>query len=238
MGVQRIPDLLGVPDAVVAAAVVVMAVGAFLGVEMLERFLARRRGESPPPSQPRLRNRVLTGFAATTVVVLAVLALPVAKATVPPKELGTIAPLELARRLVERPRAQHLVDLRDRSACLKKRIPGALCLPAKDPGAKFLADLPDTRELVLYAAADLADLPEAARRFPGRVLGLRGGWEAFRGQVLSPPAPPGKPTPESIAAFRLRSALHGHFTGKRAQAAPLAPIKAIKRRVKKKAGGC
>jgi len=52
MGVVRIDELLGVPMAAVAAAVVAMAVGAFLGGEKLERIFAGKAGE-PAPDSPR-----------------------------------------------------------------------------------------------------------------------------------------------------------------------------------------
>ncbi|HEX2757370.1 MAG TPA: YeeE/YedE thiosulfate transporter family protein, partial [Thermoanaerobaculia bacterium] len=50
MGVVRIDTLLGVPAAVVSAAVVAMAVGAFLGGEKLEAIFAPRAGALVPAS--------------------------------------------------------------------------------------------------------------------------------------------------------------------------------------------
>jgi hypothetical protein len=240
MGVIRLPDLLGVPDAVVAAGVVVMAVAAFLGVEKLERALAKKRGTPVPDDAPRTRNRVLAGFGLTSAAVVATLLLPVARAPeAPPKAFASISPLTLARALVEQPTAQQIVDLRDRVSCEKKRIPGASCLPADDPEGKFFASLPETRKLVLYAEGPLRALPEPAQRFPGQVVVLEGGFEAFRETVLAPPAVPRAPTPEAIAEFKLRSALHGYFTGARVQqAAPAIPVHTAPGGAKKKAGGC
>jgi uncharacterized membrane protein YedE/YeeE len=79
MGVVRLPDLLGAPQAVLAAGVALMAMGMFLGGELLERTFARKRGESGPLFAPAVRNRVFTGVVLGALAGLGIsLALPAA----------------------------------------------------------------------------------------------------------------------------------------------------------------
>ena len=104
MGVVRIDQLLGVPISVVAAAVVAMAVGAFLGAEKLEAIFAPRAGALVPASPARVKARVFSGFAAVAALALVALALPTRGAATPARSPQTIGPLELARELVARRR--------------------------------------------------------------------------------------------------------------------------------------
>ena len=238
LGVVRLDDVLGLPEVVVAAAVLLMAVGAFLGVEVLERALSRRRGEPLPAGNTRVRNRVFASFAVMMAVGLGTLALPRAEPVSPPKPFTSIAPLELARTMVQDPSSVHVFDLRAPAACAAVRVPGAMCLPADDPSGAVLASLAPTRTLVLYADGVLGELPDAARRFPGEVRVLAGGFAAFKADVLTAPVLPPSAAPAQRAAFGLRAALQSHLTGAKAQAAP--PPSAVPTAApgKKKGGGC
>lgn len=238
MGVVRLPDLLGMPQAALAAAVLAMAAGAFVFGEWVERALARRRGEPPPPSRPAIRNRVLGGLAGVTALGLVFAALPRETPTPPDPVVASIDPVALASDLVERPWSLAVVDLRPAADCEAARVPGAACLPSDDP-AGFLANLPPSRTLVLYGESDLDGLPDVASRFPGRVALLRGGFAAFSATILTKPEPPSPATPEALAAFRIRSALHARFTGAKALAPPPpAPARVPAPAAKKKGGGC
>ena len=221
MGVVRLPELLGVPQALLAAGVAVMAMGMFLGGEALEKLFARKRGGGPLLAAVP-RNWVFLGMAFAAVGGIGTLALePPPPAGGPVATSAPIDPLTLARTLVERPDTVRVVDLRAPTACEQRRIPGAMCLPADDLEGKFLAELPGTRHLVLYGATDLPSLPGPASRFPGPVLVLAGGFAAFERAILTAPAAPSPATPEALAQFRLLSALHAKFTG--AAAAPPPP---------------
>ncbi|MBI5503046.1 MAG: YeeE/YedE family protein [Deltaproteobacteria bacterium] len=239
MGVVRLPDLLGVPQALLAAGVAAMAAGMFLGGEALERLVARRHGGGPLLSALP-RNWVFIGIALASLGGIATLARePPAPASAPAPEAVPIDSLTLARTLIESPDSVRVVDVRDPAACAAKRIPGAMCLPADDPGGAFLADLPPTRRLVLYGATDLRSLPAPAARFGGSVLVLAGGFAAFESAILAAPVAPSPVTPEALARFRLLSALHAKFTGASAAPPPppAAPTKARPRGAKK-GGGC
>ncbi len=218
MGVARIDRLLGVPIAVVAAAVVAMAVGAFLGGEKLEAIFAPRAGALVPASPARVKARVFSGFAAVAALALLALALPTGSAATPTRAARTIAPLELARVLVTAPETIWIVDLRPDAAAAKERIPGAMAPPAGDTGAAFAADLIPTRRLVAYGASSAAVLPAGIGRFAGDVYVLEGGFEGWTSAVLTAPVPPVKPTPDLVGRFQMANALHARFTGATAAA--------------------
>jgi rhodanese-related sulfurtransferase len=224
MGVVRVNDLLGVPTAVVAAAVLVMAIGAFVGGEKVERIFAGRAGEPAPASPPRVKARVFGALAAATALALLALALPVRKAAAPEAIARTLEPVELARQLIANPRDFWVVDLRPNAAA-QGRIPGAMSLSSDDPGASQVARLSPTRRLVVYAQSDPAALPPGVRRFAGEITVLRGGYDAWQAAVLTPPLPPESPTPALIADFRLKNALHSRYTGAAAAEPPRIELK-------------
>jgi len=235
----RFPELLNIPHAVLGAGVVVMAVGAFLGGEWMERFMARKNNSEPPDVAPRTRNKVFAVLGALAVLALLTLPLePRSQAEMPAKLIRNVVALDLAQMLLRDPTSLHLVDLRDPAACKRKTIPGAICLPQDGSGAGFIADLPATRKLVLFSQGELAKLPSSAARFEGPVLALVGGFDSFAAAVLSKPTAPENPTVAALDQYRLRHALYGHFTGVRAQAQAITvkPMK-VKRKLKK-GGGC
>jgi len=241
MGVVRLPDLLGVPQAMLAALVLGMAVGAFLLGEWVERVMARKDGTATPPANPRVRNRVFGGLGAAAVAGLALMAVPPAPPPVPQTPVATpVRALELASGIVEDPSAWVLVDLRDPSACESKRIPGALCRPADDAEWTSLLELAGQRTIVLYGEDSLPGVPAALARHQGSLRVLEGGIRAFAREVLEPPALPENPSPEDLRLHRIRAALHAHFTG--ATVAPAAPVTPrpvpIQAPAARKGGGC
>ena len=240
MGTLGFPELTGLPWALLAAGVVAMAVGAFFFAEFVERWTAKREGREAPDQDPvsrRGRNLVFAGFGGVAALALATIAFPPAETEAPAVVVHEVDALELAAELVEQPAGSWVVDLRNPADCAAERIPGALCLAEDDPEATFLADLPATRRLVLYAEGDLAELPETAAAWDGIVVALDGGWKAFDAAVLTAPEPPEDPTPGEVEQFAVAMALHGHYTGVEVERAPPPKPKAVKR-VVKKGGGC
>ncbi len=240
MGAKRFPDLLGIPAGLVAAGVVAMAVGAFLGVEKLEIAVSRRRAEAAPAGSPALRNRALAGFAVAGALALATIAMP--RANDSAAAIRTVAPidaLELARMLIEDPSGSYLVDLRGSEAYARAHIPGAMVLaPQEDPG-EFFAALSGQRRLVVYGDAGSPAVPEGAARFAGEVRVLTGGYEAFARAILQPPIAKPDPTAQDIAQYRLLSALHARFTESEAPSTPAAPVlRRAQAAGAKKGGGC
>ena len=239
MGSVTIAQALDLPFPVLAAGVVLMAVGCFLGAEKLEQIFAKKAGKAAPASNPPVRNRAFAAMGSLAVLGLVTLALPArlpSETATPPARIGAV---ELAQRIVASPQALWILDLRAPGAADTERIPGTMTLPEGTTAATFAATLPATRTLVAYAQGDVPALPEGLRAFPGEVLVLAGGFDAWKATVLATPQPPAEPTPVLIAEFRMKSALNGYFTGAAAAPPPKLVVKAVATSAApKKGGGC
>lgn len=237
MGSVTIAQALRVPFPVLAAGVVAMAVGCFLGAEKLETIFAPKAGKPVPVSQPPVRNRAFAAMGAVAVLGLATLAIPARPVAVAAKPLARIGAVELAQKIVASPQGLWILDLRAPGAA--ERIPGTVTLPEGTTAASFAATLPPTRTLVAYAQGDVAELPDGLRSYPGEVLVLAGGFDSWKGAVLAPPTPPADPTPSLIAEYRMKSALNSYFTGASSAPPPKLVVKAISpSAAPKKGGGC
>jgi len=235
LGVLRFPDLLGMPDSVLAIAVTLMAIGAFIGGEKLERMFS---GSQNGAGYLLVRRRVFTALAVVAVVSLATLAVTKSEPAQSERRYDTISPVEFAQMAIESPNGYYLVDLRVLGEN-SERVPGALAVTADDPEAAFVADLPTTRTLIVYGNGETSALPQSVNGFEGDVLVLEGGYDAFAAAVLTAPELGDDPSPQEIEDYRMRSALHAHFTGASVQSAPPPrPKKQIKRAGSKKEGGC
>jgi hypothetical protein len=239
MGSVTIAQALGLPFPVLAASVVLMAVGCFLGAEKLEQVFAKKAGKEAPASNPPVRNRAFALLGAVAVLGLVTVALPArvpAETATPLARIGAVA---LAEKIVASPQELWILDLRAPGAAAAERIPGTMTLPEGTTAAKLAATLPATRTLVAYAQGDVAVLPEGLRAFPGEVLVLSGGFDAWKGVVLAAPQPPAEPTPALVAEFRMKSSLNGYFTGAAAAPPPKLVVKAVATSAApKKGGGC
>ncbi len=241
MGSVTIAQALGLPFPVLAAGVVLMAVGCFLGAEKLETIFAPKAsktgtGVAARRPQPRLRGdgRPRRRSASSPSRFRRV------RPPSPQKPLAKIGAVELAQKIVAAPQELWILDLRDaKAAPATERIPGTVTLPEGTTAAQLAATLPATRTLVAYAQGDVPALPEGLRAFPGEVLVLAGGFDAWKGAVLAAPQPPAEPTPVLIAEFRMKSALNGYFTGAAAAPPPKLVVKAVATSAApKKGGGC
>ncbi|MBI5443035.1 MAG: YeeE/YedE family protein [Deltaproteobacteria bacterium] len=240
MGSVTIAQALGVPFPVVAAGVVLMAIGCFLGAEKLEAIFAPKFAKTAPVSNPPVRNRAFAVMGTLAALGLVTVALPArtpaAVAETPAARIGAV---ELARRIVASPQDLWILDLRAPDAAGKERIPGTVTLPEGTTPATYAATLPATRTLVAYAQGDVEALPADLRAVPGEVLVLSGGFDAWKATVLAAPQPPAEPTPALIAQFRMKSALNGYFTGAAAAPPPKLVVKAVApSAAPKKGGGC
>ena len=241
MGVVTLPGVLGVPPAVVAAGVVAMAIGAFVGAEKVEAIFCKKTGDPLPPSSAKTRNAVFAGLGATVAVSLVFAFLPRSVPVAAARPVERIGATTLASRLVAAPEGLWLVDLRGEAVAAKDRIPGASALPAGTKGDEFLAQLPPGRTLVLYGQKELAQVPKGAGKFGGPVAVLQGGYEAFQETYLVKPAPPAEATPVLVAEYRMRTALYQRFTGVRSAPEPVqVQIKSTAgaAAAPKKGGGC
>ena len=100
MGSVTIAQALGLPFPVLAAGVVLMAVGCFLGAEKLETIFAPKANKPVPASQPAVRNRAFALMGVLAVVGLVSVALPARQTAVAEKPLARIGAVELAQKIV------------------------------------------------------------------------------------------------------------------------------------------
>lgn len=230
-------DLLGIPAAVLALAIAGVAIGSFLFGEWVERRVAGAEAPESPPQPKRLVFGALAGVGLLAVVTLA---LPTG-AGAKQRTAGTIGVEELARRVFERPWAVRVLDVRGAAACGEVRVPGAECVEPAEVAKLGLEAEPPGRDLVLVGSADLAAPPAGAMAFPGRVLLLAGGFEAWKDWALTPSAPPEPGAPLAAQeAFRLRTGVRAALTGVKPApvAAPAAGGDAPKRKKAGGGGGC
>ena len=212
-------ELLKVPPAALAAAIVAMAIGAFLFGEYVERKV----NKAPAGPAPAPRRWVFAGIAAFGLVGLATLLLPVATAA-RPEPSGRIAPEDLARRVLSEPWKVRVLDLRDVTACAKERVPGAECTPPATLKDLALGDVSPSRDLVVVGEKTLAEPPAEVRAYRGRVLLLEGGFEGWRAWALTPPALPGDGAgPSGLELYRLRAGIQAALTGSSAPPPPPPP---------------
>jgi uncharacterized membrane protein YedE/YeeE len=231
-------ELLHLParagPAIVALAVAAMAIGAFLGGEKIERIVTRSSAGEAAGGRSR-RRMVFAGIAASAVVGLVLGLVPVGTAATQ-ATTRRLAPLDLARRVLDEPWKVRVVDVRPMAECAARRVPGSECVPTADLGKLGLADANGARELVLVGGADLEAAPAAAAAYPGRLAVLAGGfpaWEAFALKAPEPPAPGAGPA--EIETYRLRSGIAAAMAG--VKAAPPPPMPAGDAVPRKKAGG-
>jgi len=228
-------DLLRVPPAVVALAVALVAVAAFVGAEKVERIM----GGKAPPSPARPRRAVFATLAGLGAAGVVMLALPHGT-TAAPRAPARITAEALAARVVDAPWTVRVLDLRSAAACAEARVPGAECAPPEALKDLYLADVSGARDLVVVAAGDLAELPAEIHAYPGHVLALEGGFEAWKAYALTAPEPPAPgAAPQALAAWRVRAGLHSALTGVKAPP-PAAPAAGgvAKPRKKVSGGGC
>lgn len=239
LGVYLLPDLLGIGLPLVVLAVVLMAAGAFFGAEKLEKIMAGRAGKVKEASWNGNVVKLLGSFAATGIAAVAVFyALPplpdTAGTPLPPTP---ITPIQLGQMIVDSPRQLYVVDMRAKPACAEeeRRVPYALCLEDVEGD---LANLNDGRTMIAYDQNGAEEPPPSLSRFPGPVLYLTGGLDAWRDQILA-----ANPNPELLALLsqqekNLLPALNSFFTGTKVQA----PAKVFRPKVKRKksggGGGC
>ena len=166
MGSLTLAEALGVPFPVLAAGVVAMAIGCFLGAEKLETIFAPKAGKAVPVSNPPVRNRQFAVLGALAVLGLVTVALPKGASSVAGKPLAKIGAVELAQKVVASPRTLWLLDLRDpKAAPATERIPGTLALPEGTTAEKYAATLPCRKG---FAPSPARSSSSPAASTPGR----------------------------------------------------------------------
>ena len=173
-------DLVKVPPAVIAAAIAVMAMLAFVGAEKVEAMVSGARR----PSATILKTRRYAFATVATLALAAILTITIAAPVAAKQRTPTITANELAHAVVDQPWTLRILDVRDAAAFAKDRVPGSQNIPTA-----ALNDVTnDGRAIVVVG--DAKTLPPNARLLAGGI----GAWTAdpFVKAMTSgaPPPPP------------------------------------------------
>jgi len=171
-------DIIRVPPALLATAVAVMAILAFIGAEKVESLMGGTR------TVRRTRRFAFAAVSALAVIALITIAIPATTATATPA-VSTISAHELAQTIVNEPWSVRVIDARDAASFAKDRVPGS-----QNVAAASLADLQsDGRPIVIVGDA---------KRIAIDARVLAGGMAAWNADPLvkalttgaPPPSPP------------------------------------------------
>jgi hypothetical protein len=222
-----------------------MAVGCFVGAEIVEKIATRWILGRPPVEVAREPRRVtfaVLGLASAAA--LGLMFLPVRsgelQAEQPATAVESMDVETLARRVLDEPWKLRMIDLRPASAYLEQRIPGSengAPESLRELGLQYSRGL---RDLVLVGEGELPReaIPEAAFDYPGRVLVLAGGFAAWKRFALTAPRPPAATAGDAeLRAYRFQSAVHAAMTGAKPPPPPPKTTKFLAP-PKRKAGGC
>ncbi len=235
-------DLLGVDPMILAIGVALMAGAAFLGAEAVERrFSGRAEPGRGPRRTPRIVLATIGGIALVGVLFL-LPAVPARTVAGTNAQALQITPLELARQIVEGNGDWTVVDLRDPDVIATGSIPQATAASTADleEPSGWQSRFSPERLIVLVDAGDGASgritVPTGYR-----AAVLRGGFPAWKREILTVPQPSAAPGVETAAEYGERAALVSFFTGAsapavRAPSAPPPPGAGGKKA--KAAGGC
>ena len=92
---------------------------------------------------------------------------------------------------------------------------------------------------MLPGAGDLETVPAGAAQYPGTVLLLEGGYEAWHAFALTPPDPPAADASEAeCEEYRFRAAIGAALSGRKAPPPPAPAAGGTFKPKKKKGGGC
>ncbi len=240
IGHQFLFDLVALPPALLALAIAGMAVACFVGAEVLERIYTRRRFGDEPVVAREPRRVIFTTFGLASLTGAALLLAP---ATAPPLEASitpsTIAADQLAQRLLDEPWKVWVLDVRERTAFEAERIPGSQHRELSQLDDFGIAYSPGVKDLILVSSERLTRLPEAAAAYPGRVMVLDGGFDAWEGFALeTPPVLTSTDSPARCRVVQFQAAVHRKITGAEAVPPPPPAAASFTPPPKKKGGGC
>ena len=234
-------DILGVPAPLLAAGIILMALGMFYGAEKVERIFKRKkeRDVGLQVASGRGRMKAIGVIAALALLAAGTLALPGAAEKTSVDDPQIIGQKELATRVLEEPWRLRILDLRAKSTCAKRRIPGAECTPFDTVNKLGLPFSSGTKDLILLGTNTLENIPRDALAYPGRVYILQDGFKGWTKFALDEPAPlsPGADAAQR-EAYRFQASLHIAMTGMKAAPPPTASAGYVPTKKKKKGGGC
>ena len=240
MGVSVLPDLVGIPAPLFALGVVLMAAGAFVGGEIVERKFQQRHQtvELTPRSRPRLKFALAGTFAVVAVVAFTV---PGPTPEAEPIPMTEMEPLVLAEEIIKGNPDLLVLDLRIQVEELEARVPGAYPTAPDSSALGLLATAGPNTTVVVYDESGVFTHAPANWPHELKYYYLRGGFSRWDHDVL---------TPLEMEGFHLdrrefvqrQNQISAFFSGAAVQSAPAAaPPPAMSTggaKKKKKAGGC
>jgi uncharacterized membrane protein YedE/YeeE len=229
MGVSVLPAVFGIPTLWFVLLVVVMAGAAFVGAEKVESMFGPRR--APVELTPAHRPRAKFAVAGALVLALAAgLAFRAAPHAPPEPAMETIEPAAVAERLIAGDANLLVIDVRP-----APESPFPTALSAAVDGAEIDgAALAALGSAAAYMDVLLIDQDGTLARVPSnwpwraRYLVLRGGWDSWHAQVLTPSTATAS-TVEEAARVQRQNAVAAFFSGTAVAppaAAPPAPMPA------------
>ncbi|MCM2315656.1 MAG: YeeE/YedE family protein [Thermoanaerobaculia bacterium] len=242
LGPAFIHELIGVPAPVVGVAVVLMAIGAFIGSEKVEAIVRRRRaGEEPPRTayESRPRRFAFATFLTLAALGVVLLALPQRSDARDARPMTSIPSEELAKLLIDEPWSLRVIDFRPATDFAAARIPTSENVSAEKLRELGLEYADPSRPIVIVTAGPASRMPAGLATFRGEVLALDGGWAAWKSFALDP-----APTPEPDASaserdlYAFRSALSASLAGRTLEAVPAAPARSYAPKPRTTGGGC
>ena len=243
-GRSLLHELVGIEAPWLALAVAVMALGAFIGAEALEKRFAPRF--APVPLTPTGGGRVKYFLIGALVIVAGASGLaPAPESPAAVARFATpIEPLELAEAIIAGGPGLTLMDLRDEAARADGTVPGARAgsLAASDSISLRQVSFSMVGGIVLLVDGAGA-IPELPALWPaGREYRyLRGGYAAWKAEVLTPLDAAGG-SGDELALTARQNQIAAYFSGTAANpvsSAPPPPLPSGGSKGKKKgAGGC
>lgn len=233
-------ELLGIPPSILALGIALMAIGAFVGAEKVEAWIAGRKNEAVPVApMPRPRRFAFATFSTLAVLGIATLGLPGGSVSATSHSVRSIDAETLAHKVIDEPWNVRIIDLRSSDQFSEQRVPGSENVtPDLIPDMGFQYMPPSKEIVVIVDAADRA-VPAEILAYQGSVSVLEGGWTAWADYALETPTPPGATASESEReAYLFRSAVHSKMTGQKLAPPPAAPVPGYVPKPKKKGGGC
>ncbi len=220
--------------------IIIVATGAFYGAEVVEKIFSKKLGRGPlsPPDRPRMKYYVM-GSLFLVALAAAFYDKPV-EPEAPARLVESLEPLTLAERIIDGDPGLQIFDLRETDAFEARSIPGARLMRGLGNPANYLEMLPAGATVLLY------DEGESPSVVPGNwpehldYMALRGGFAAWRNEVLSPLESMNMNLDERDFILR-QNQIAGYFSGTRVKskaAAPPPPPSGGGKKKKKPAGGC
>ncbi len=241
MGDSILPNLLGLPTPIVVLAIVLMAGGAFIGAEKVEKHFQKRSRPvelTPTPTKrtPRLKFAVAGSLGAIAIVAIGATAPSI---SAPPIAMEEVTPLELAEAIISGDPNLLILDVRSEIPEGEGRIPGSYAVTADSAALGLLgATAPSTKVVVYDQDGALSLVPDIwPRTLEYRIV--RGGFTGWHSEVLTPAEPTSYALIER-AYIERQNQIAGFFSGAAVQSSVAAPPPAMSSgpKKKKKSMGC